>query len=351
MGFLRRRRSSSGGGMGFLSKRCSTGRSPPLRRQNSILETKTLCTRSSVRSASFCAPAGSELAFRFDAHFTWLHKLGSGSFADVWAVRHKGRADEKYAIKCLKHEFKSRAERAAYLQEIEVANTLPAHPNVLTYYRAWQDDGRLYVQMELCERGTLREQMVHTRFDMAEGEPALWRLGAQLGSGLAHVHAHGLLHCDVKPENVLLDARGVYKLGDLGQATAVASWAEGVHEGDARYLSRDLLECKPSGAADVFSMGLLLLELRSGLELPGHGDEWDRLRDGAAASVLAAADPAMRELVSSMMCGAPEARPSAERVAAVSLAKAPRATSATLLARRGSRLVQAAVRGVGALRA
>ena len=143
MGFLRRRRSSNGGGSFLRRRRMTSG---ALVQRNSILDTKTLYARGDVRTASFCSVD----AFRFDAHFEWQARLGSGSFAEVWAVRHKARPTERYAIKCLKQELRTKAERASYLQEVQVANALPVHPHVLRYYRAWQDEGRLYLQMELC---------------------------------------------------------------------------------------------------------------------------------------------------------------------------------------------------------
>ena len=57
--------------------------------------------------------------------------------------------------KCSKREFKSKGERAEYLREVELANALPPHPNVVEYYRAWQESQVFCVQMELCAGGEL----------------------------------------------------------------------------------------------------------------------------------------------------------------------------------------------------
>ena len=177
------------------------------------------------------------------------------SFADVYLVKHKTRPNERYAIKCYKTAFKSRAERADRLREAELANEMPLHRHICSYYRVWQDAQMMYVQMELCERGTLRDQMASSSLDAPSAMPVVWRLTRQLSSALAHVHAHGMLHCDIKPDNVLISSDGLYKLGDLGQATFTAKWDE--HEGDARYLALDLLESRPSPRADIFSFGAL----------------------------------------------------------------------------------------------
>ena len=82
-----------------------------------------------------------------------------------------------------------------------------------------------------------------------------------------------------KPENILVSQDGAFKIGDLGLATCLNAWDE--QEGDARYLSRDLLDSIPSDKADVFSFGIMLYEIVSEEVLPGHGERWDELRSGA----------------------------------------------------------------------
>ena len=87
---------------------------------------------------------------RFEDHFTWLRQLGSGSFGDVYEVSYRSRPEARFAVKMSKRELKSRKERAEQLKEIETANKMPPHPNVVEYYRAWQEAQVFYVQMELC---------------------------------------------------------------------------------------------------------------------------------------------------------------------------------------------------------
>jgi serine/threonine protein kinase len=322
--------------------------------------------RSDMRSASFSSSADEDHAFTFDAHFDWNGKLGSGSFADVYAVRHKTRPDETYAVKVLKKEMGSRQDRAAYLREVELANTLPPHPHIVSYLRAWQDECILYVQMELCVGGTLREQMAARPLHTRACDGVVWRLVRQVASALAHIHSAYLIHCDVKPDNVLLDKRGNYKVGDLGQATALSSWDE--QEGDARYIAADLLHGNPAAAADIFSFGIMLLEIKSNRPLPGHGDEWKALRATDAAPLLrarmhqqapqqaagveeggegaphtAAVDARLERLVISMMSTAPAERPDAKAVGdACPWPVEPQTRSI------GMRLLRAAFRGVNA---
>jgi serine/threonine protein kinase len=290
-----------------------------LARESSIVETKTLFQRDDLRSPSFTDKS----SFRFDESFEWCHKLGSGSFADVWAVRHRQRPDEKYAIKRYKAEFRSKAERKQQLDEAQLASMLPIHEHVVQYFRAWQEARIMYVQMELCEGGTLGNQLGRVAFETPEGDAAAWRLLAHVGSGMSHVHAHGLLHLDIKPDNILI-GRGmlsggglVYKLGDFGQAATLGTW-DG-HEGDAKYISKELLASNPSPAADVFSLGITLLEVKSGAPLPGHGAEWEALRSGAPIPLTErqCLDAALVTIVQEMMSPEPATRMAALRQAMV----------------------------------
>jgi len=289
------------------------GAPAPISRMNSIRDTKLLFVNKDQRSASFCMPGDQLSGFKFDDHFTWLNQLGSGSFSDVYAVRHKMRPDEHYAIKRSKREFHSRNERAEYLREVQLANSMPAHPNVVEYYRAWQDASFFYVQMELCTGGTLGQLMQREGLALscASAEPRIWEIIRHIARGLAHIHSHAVIHCDIKPDNILISSDGVFKIGDLGQAAALKAWNE--QEGDARYLSRDLLESNPSTAADIFSFGMVVYELRSGEELPGSGDRWIELRSGSVGPP-ADCGSELAEVIRGMMNPAREARPSAEEI-------------------------------------
>lgn len=139
--------------------------------------------------------------------------------AQVYAARHKMRPEEHYAIKCSKQELHSRKQRAEYLREVQLANDMPVHANVVGYYRAWQDSYFFYVQMELCENGTLRHLMdrENALIRAPESEGRVWEMVRHIARGLAHIHSHKNIHCDLKPDNILISRDGVFKIGDLGQ--------------------------------------------------------------------------------------------------------------------------------------
>jgi tRNA A-37 threonylcarbamoyl transferase component Bud32 len=286
---------------------------PPIRKENSMKDTKMLYVRPDRRSCSFSAPAGSRDGFKFEDHFSWIRKLGAGSFSDVYEVQLKSRPNERYAVKCSKREFKSKGERAEFLHEVELANQLPQHPNVVEYYRAWQESQVFCVQMELCAGGTLRRIMNQDGLAMRErsSEFRVWEIVLHICRGLAHIHAHDVIHCDLKPENILVSQDGAFKIGDLGLATSLNAWDE--QEGDARYLSRDLLDSIPSTAADIFSFGIMLYEIATGETLPGHGDHWDHLRSGHVPP-LCTCSAHLAQLISTSMSSQPRKRPTAPQI-------------------------------------
>ena len=258
-------------------------RAPPgLARGNSMMDNKVLLTNPIRRTPSYTAPTSSREGFKFEDHFTWYQKLGSGSFSDVYSVSLRRDPTEMFAVKCSKWPFKSRTERAEFLREVELANQMPSHPNVVEYYRAWQEERIFCVQMELCTGGTLRDVMEREGASLRQpgvGERRVWEIILHVCRGLHHIHTYAVIHCDIKPENILVSEHGAFKIGDLGQATYLRNWRE-ENEGDAKYLSKDLLHQQPSFAADIFSFGMILYEITTGEELPGSGAHWEWLRAG-----------------------------------------------------------------------
>ena len=275
---------------------------PMLAKHNSLKDTKSLFERTE-----------SAASFRFEDHFTWLRQLGSGSFGDVYEVSYRSRPEARFAVKMSKRELKSRKERAEQLKEIETANKMPPHPNVVEYYRAWQEAQVFYVQMELCAGGTLRHLIAREgpALRAPSAEHRVWEVTLHINRGLAHIHAYNVIHCDLKPENILVSQDGAFKIGDLGLATCLNAWDE--QEGDARYLSRDLLDSIPSDKADIFSFGIMLYEIVSGEVLPGHGERWDELRSGAVPP-LETCTPVLSRLIVSCMSNTPSHRPDANAI-------------------------------------
>jgi hypothetical protein len=145
------------------------------------------------------------------------------------------------------------------------------HDRLVRIYDVGEHDTRPFFVMQLVEGSSLAAHLRTSALDV----PAALHLGVALASGLGHVHAHGIVHRDVKPANVLLDEAGHAFLTDFGIATRIGAAAlteDGVVLGTAAYLAPEQVRGEPVGpAADVYSLGLVLLESLTGRrEYPGE---------------------------------------------------------------------------------
>ena len=142
--------------------------------------------------------------------------LGQGAMGTVLLARDT-LLDRVVAVKILAdHLAADEGFRRRFIQEARLAARL-CHPNVVQVFDAG-DDGRPFLVMEYVDGETVADRVArHVEFSADE----LVGLAAQLSAGLAHAHAQGIVHRDVKPHNVLLRRDGVAKLTDFGIARAV----------------------------------------------------------------------------------------------------------------------------------
>uniref|UniRef100_A0A1I7ZYF6 non-specific serine/threonine protein kinase n=1 Tax=Steinernema glaseri TaxID=37863 RepID=A0A1I7ZYF6_9BILA len=201
--------------------------------------------------------------------------IGRGSFGEVMLVVSKDTG-EPYAIK--RQLRACEHDRMNALREVRNFGLIPKHPNLLHLVLAWEEEGRVYIQTELCAGNLDEYSLVH---DISELE-VLFIL-KDLLQPLAALHRLGLIHFDIKSENVLIGFDGTCKLGDFGLLFDTRKDPLGFyHEGDNRYLDTAVLArgIPPSSASDIFSLGMTVLELATGLNLPKNGDRWVDLRNG-----------------------------------------------------------------------
>lgn len=98
--------------------------------------------------------------------------------------------------------------------------------------------------------------------------------------GLQHIHNAGFVHLDMKPSNILIDFEGTLKIGDFGMATALPAEKGPDFEGDREYLAYEVLRGEIDTSADIFSLGLIMLEIAANVKLPDNGATWQALRFG-----------------------------------------------------------------------
>jgi serine/threonine-protein kinase len=154
--------------------------------------------------------------------------------------------------------------RQRFLREARLAARL-AHPNVVRVFDVGEDDGRPFIAMEYVEGETLAD-LVTRRGPLPAAEVA--SLGVQACAGLAAAHAAGLVHRDVKPQNLLLGTDGVLELGDFGIAVGhdgTRLTLAGTVLGTAGYLAPEQARGEQvTAAADIYALGAVLYELLAG---------------------------------------------------------------------------------------
>ncbi len=200
--------------------------------------------------------------------------VGAGAMGDVYRAR-DSRLGRDVAIKLLPPLFTANADRLARFDR--EARTLASlnHPHLLTVHDIGDVDGRPYLVTEYVDGGTLKTWM--------RSESRTWRQGVELlvgvADGLAVAHAAGVVHRDVKPDNILVSTHGDATLADFGlarlfeaisDATATPSGGKvhtqpGMIVGTIAYMSPEQASGKPVDArSDVFSFGVVLYETLCG---------------------------------------------------------------------------------------
>jgi eukaryotic-like serine/threonine-protein kinase len=190
--------------------------------------------------------------------------LGHGGMASVYLAR-DSELDRPVAVKLLaENAAGDDGLRERFVREARLAARL-SHPNVVSVFDAGEDDGRPYIVMEHVEGETLADLLAR-RGRLPPEEARV--LALQAARGLAHAHAGGLVHRDIKPQNLLLREDGTLKIADFGIARAAEGTAltlAGTVLGTAAYLAPEqALGEEVSPASDVYSLGAVLYELLTG---------------------------------------------------------------------------------------
>jgi serine/threonine protein kinase len=202
-----------------------------------------------------------------------VQRIDEGGAGEVWQARDE-RLDRDVAIKILgpsadeafRERFADEARRAASV----------LHPNVVTVFDEGRDGADAFMVMELVRGRTLRD-VIADRGPLRPHEAA--RIVAQVAAALDAAHEAGVIHCDVKPANVIVDQQGTAKLTDFGIARAARGPREHELIGTARYIAPERIEGKaPTERSDVYSLGLVAYELIAGRPPNAEMDTEDLLR-------------------------------------------------------------------------
>jgi len=194
-----------------------------------------------------------------------LERLGSGGMADVFRARDL-MLDRYVAIKILRKDYSMNEEfQNHFRMEARSAANL-SHPNIVTVHDFGFSDDLLYIVMEYIPGKDLKQLIRQQgRFTVKDGIPLI----IQACAGLGYAHRAGLVHCDVKPHNMLISQDGRLKVTDFGIARALATItpderADIVWGSPLYFAPEQAMGEPPSPASDVYSLGVVMYELFSG---------------------------------------------------------------------------------------
>ena len=202
-------------------------------------------------------------------------ELAAGGFARVYRAIDR-RLGRTVAVKMLDAGRIQTADPESKRRFVREARSSAGftHPHAVTVYDAGEEDGELFIVMELVDGPSLAEAMAD-RGQLPEDDAV--RIATQMLSALGAAHASGIVHRDVKPANILLDARGNAKLADFGIAKRFddltdSLTATGLIVGTPRYLSPEQARGAPiSPTTDIYAVGVILHEMLAGA--PPFADE------------------------------------------------------------------------------
>jgi len=194
--------------------------------------------------------------------------LGAGGMSVVYLARDL-MLERTVAIKVLREDYSSNLEfRERFRQEAKAAANL-SHPNIVTVHDFGLDAGRLFIVMEYIPGTDLKTILRRKgRFTVEEAIPLI----IQACAGIGYAHRAGLVHCDVKPQNLLVTPDQRLKITDFGIARALASIQPDekmdVVWGSPQYFSPEQAKGEaPSPSSDVYALGVILYEMITG-QLP-----------------------------------------------------------------------------------
>jgi eukaryotic-like serine/threonine-protein kinase len=201
-----------------------------------------------------------------------LDQLGKGGMAIVYRARDT-MLERSVAVKVLRENYsRDPAFLDRFRQEAKAAANL-SHPNIVTVHDFGLDNGQLFIVMEYVPGTDLKTLIKQRgRFSQEEAIPLL----IQACAGIGYAHRAGLVHCDVKPQNLLVTPDMRLKVTDFGIARALST----IHPeeqseviwGSPQYFSPEQASgAAPSPASDVYSLGIIMYEMLTG-SLPFHAD-------------------------------------------------------------------------------
>lgn len=207
-----------------------------------------------------------------DNRYKILEKVGSGGMASVYKAQDI-LLDRIVAVKILHSKYASDHDFVVrFRQEAQAAAKL-SQPNIVNIYDVGYDDNAHYIVMEYVRGETLKDYIEkHGHLPINTSI----QISFDIGEALEHAHANGIVHCDIKPHNILVTETGRIKVADFGIARAINSSSSTKDEksvlGSVHYFSPEQASGgKIDERTDIYSLGVVMYEMMTGV-VPFEGD-------------------------------------------------------------------------------
>ncbi|XP_075002757.1 interferon-induced, double-stranded RNA-activated protein kinase isoform X2 [Calonectris borealis] len=261
---------------------------------------------------------------RFLESFKNIEPIGEGGFGNVFKATAK--LDERtYAVKRV-HFTKNVRREVKELARLD-------HENIVRYYCSWEGYDHvtypdssffcrpkaekevlcLFIQMELCEKGPLEDWIEKNRLDRKYREMAQNKF-LQILEGVKYIHSEGLIHRDLKPQNIFISHEDKIKIGDFGLVTSVAYETLTENRGTKSYMAPEQFGVKYGKAVDIYALGLIWFEILSASTHHEKTKVWDGVRGGKLPQSFTNRFPTEASIIKKMLSRDSSGRYSASEI-------------------------------------
>jgi len=253
-----------------------------------------------------------------DNHYRLIDKIGGGGFSEVWLAEDL-RSQVKVALKVYSSVQDMDSEGIKmFRKEFSLVCNLN-HTNILKPFTFDIFQGCPYIVLPYCEKGSAAQYVGKLT------EVELWNFVGQVAAGLAYIHKHNIIHQDIKPGNVLVNADGQMMITDFGISTGLRKTMrrsanktdDSARDGTIAYMSYECLKENPVNviARDIWAFGATLYEFATG-EVPfgEYGGITQRAEGGKVPNVNANISNELKDLIKRCLAMEPWDRPNAEEL-------------------------------------
>ncbi|EHB01069.1 Sperm motility kinase 3 [Heterocephalus glaber] len=241
-----------------------------------------------------------------------LGPLGHGRFGRVSLAKHRGTG----MLVAVKELVKARVPAHYIVWEVEILQDLQ-HPNIVQLLEVIESEDKVYLVLEYVTGGNLRQRILRTENHRLPEEEARGVFQDIMGA-MDYCHAQGIVHGDLKPQNVLINSQGHTKICDFGAGSRFLPGKEvAVTYGTLKYCAPErLLDRRYEGPPlDVWALGIILYELLTG-QLPFNGDKTEMVQTmlSGRCSCPQSISRDAQDLIWNLLCFNPRMRPTAQEV-------------------------------------